>query len=256
MNPNKFELEIFIKEFIQFSIRSKITMANDLVINLIKYFENQPKETIFEIIIKELKKIDNQSVRQKPIFAEIDKKNINDEELPINQSIFIRNAGLILLWPFFIHYFKFNKLVDEKNQFISIDHAKRAVHLLQYLVNRSTDSPEIDLTFNKVLCGLPINSLIPKKIEMSDNEIDIAESLLKACIKQWDALKNTTPDGLRNSFLMRDGFLSIDSDNNWTVKVEGKAWDILLTKLNWGLSMVKLSWMKGFIYIEWKKGAI
>lgn len=254
--PEKLHIEIFLKELIQFSIRSRMILGNNLVVNLIDYFENIPGELNTDIVLKELKKIENQTVKHKALFSEIDKQNNIDEKLPIQQSIFIRNAGLILLWPFFIHYFKFNKLVDENNLFLSEDHAKRAVHLLQYLVNRSSDSPEIDLVFNKILCGLPINSIIPRNIEMSDKEIDIAESLLIACIKQWDALKNTTPDGLRNSFLIRDGFLTVDSEKNWTVKVEGKAWDILLTKLNWGLSMVKLSWMKGFIYIEWKKGAI
>jgi hypothetical protein len=91
---------------------------------------------------------------------------------------------------------------------------------------------------------------------MTDNEIDIAESLLKACINQWPALKNSTPDGLRGSFLIRDGFISFDSSQNWAIKVEGKAWDILLNKLNWGLSMIKLSWVKGFIYVDWKKSSI
>ncbi|MFW6310568.1 MAG: contractile injection system tape measure protein, partial [Prolixibacteraceae bacterium] len=77
-----------------------------------------------------------------------------------------------------------------------------------------------------------------------------AESLLEAAIKNWPALKNTSPDGLRQNFLQRDGKL-IKKEENYRLLIERKTQDILLDKLNWNISVVKLPWMKNLLHVEW-----
>ena len=65
----------------------------------------------------------------------------------------------------------------------------------------------------------------------------------------WGALKSTSIDGLRNSFLMRNGKLS--KEEIWQLTVENKAWDVLLAQLPWGISMVKTPWMEELLYVHW-----
>ncbi len=259
-------LSEYTKDLVRFILRATQSKAYQLIPDLVNELARVESNELVENILAELKQIQSQLVKIPKLISEEgavpkeDRKEQNElkeiKEQVVTKPLFVRNAGLVLLWPFFVHFFKFNELLDKDNKFKTIDDAKRAVHLLQYLACKQTNSPEIDLTLNKVLCGLPINTPIPKSIEMNEKEVEVAESLLQACIAQWPAIKNTTPDGLRGSFLIRDGYLSTDASQNWIVKVEGKAWDILLERLNWGLSMIKLSWVKGFIYIEWRKSAI
>ncbi|MEM9214098.1 MAG: contractile injection system tape measure protein [Cyanobacteria bacterium P01_F01_bin.150] len=40
-------------------------------------------------------------------------------------------------------------------------------------------------------------------------------------------------------------------EQNWTLRVEQMAIDVLLTRLPWGVSMVKLPWMDGLLTVEW-----
>jgi hypothetical protein len=79
---------------------------------------------------------------------------------------------------------------------------------------------------------------------------DESETLLKAAIKHWSALKNTSPDGLREGFLQREGKLILNDFQDRLI-VESKAQDVLLSYLPWGYSIFKLAWMKGALYIEW-----
>ena len=77
-----------------------------------------------------------------------------------------------------------------------------------------------------------------------------ANSLLKAAIKNWQELKNTSPDGLREMFIHRDGKL-IQNENNYKLIVERKAQDVLLEKLNWNISIIKLVWKNELLFVEW-----
>jgi hypothetical protein len=74
--------------------------------------------------------------------------------------------------------------------------------------------------------------------------------LLKNVISHWGALKNTSPDGLREVFLQRNGKLMI-KDETATLQVERKSYDVLLEKLPWNISKVKLPWFKKIIFLEW-----
>lgn len=164
-------------------------------------------------------------------------------------SIYINNAGLVLVHPFLSTLFQKLQWL-EKGKFINESFQFRAVHLLQYLVDGTEQNPEFDLVLNKILCGISLETTIPREIFLNENEKQLAGELLKAVLATWEKLQNTSVNGLQVSFLQRKGILSSGTDS-WKLRVEQKGIDVLLAFLPWGLGLVKSSWMKKFLLVEW-----
>jgi hypothetical protein len=76
------------------------------------------------------------------------------------------------------------------------------------------------------------------------------EDMLSTAISYWTALKNTSPDGLREGFLLRSGKLSHKFDE-WFLFVEQKTLDVLLQQLPWTIGFIKLPWMNKMLKVEW-----
>ncbi|QJD96211.1 hypothetical protein HH214_10200 [Mucilaginibacter robiniae] len=171
--------------------------------------------------------------------------------LPDNQSFAITNAGLVILHPFLSVFF--SRLgMTTNGAFIDHTQQQRAVHLLQYLVDGTTDKPEEDLLLNKVMAGLPPEETIPARIELTATEINTTTELFKVLFTHWDKMKNASVENFRASFLQRNGTL-IFQDGIWQLSVEPRGYDILLQTLPWGLNMVKAAWMKTMLTIEWRQ---
>jgi hypothetical protein len=164
-------------------------------------------------------------------------------------GLFIHQAGLVLLHPFLRHYFDAIHLL-EGDRFQSPEAQQMAIHVLHYLATQHTHPPEYELILPKLLCGYPLNApvLLPT---LSQEAMDEAENLLQTVINYWEALKSTTPNGLREGFLKREGKLTQTGDRDWKLQVEQQSIDILLTRLPWGVSMVKLPWMNELLVVEW-----
>jgi hypothetical protein len=164
------------------------------------------------------------------------------------EGIFIENAGLILLHPFLPRFFEGLGIAEESR----IIQPEKALALLHYLTTGSTKTPEYELVLPKILCNIPISTPISSEIEITGAETDETSALLDAVIKHWDALRNTSQDGLRGTFLLRSGKLSLKNDGDWLLQVEPRTFDILLDQLPWGITMVKLPWMEKMIWVEWR----
>ena len=161
----------------------------------------------------------------------------------------IGNAGLCLFAPYLPMFFR-NLGYMEQDQFKSIRDASRAVYLLQFIATGRQRAPEHQLLLNKLLCGLPPATAIPRTIRLSRKELEEATRLVLAVIANWNALKQTTADGLRGTFLCRNGILR-DNGTHHTLQVERKEYDILLNGIPWGYSLIKLPWMKQHMTVEW-----
>jgi hypothetical protein len=111
-------------------------------------------------------------------------------------------------------------------------------------------APEYALVFEKILCGMPVDAPIPLDVALDDREIEEAESLLKAVITHWSILRNTTTEGLRETFFKRDGLLT-KKENGWLLQVERKTLDVLLDNIPWGYSTITLLWNKYLVFVEW-----
>ncbi|OCX53153.1 hypothetical protein BEL04_02220 [Mucilaginibacter sp. PPCGB 2223] len=166
-----------------------------------------------------------------------------------DDAIYIHNAGLVLLNPFIPTFFV-RVGVMHGGKFVSDEARLRAVHLLQYLVDGTSNSPEHALVLNKILCNLPIEEPVPAEIVMTEAEKQVSQDLLKAVLNNWDKLKNSSVDALRGTFLIREGSLVFREDA-WHLKVEQRGYDVLLQFLPWTIGMIRTPWMDKFLYVEW-----
>ncbi|MEW6346946.1 MAG: contractile injection system tape measure protein [Pseudomonadota bacterium] len=174
-----------------------------------------------------------------------------------NQPIYVANAGMVLLWPFLHRYYELLGLVRE-NAFIDFDSRSRAVYLLHSLASGRTAYHEAELPLAKVMCGIAPSTLLAAASEGEPDarEQAVSEELLGGVRQNWDKLRNTTTEGLRESFLMRNGRLVRDESGtgrNWTLIVEAKAYDVLLDTLPWRISTIQLSWMTGMLAVQWRR---
>jgi hypothetical protein len=140
------------------------------------------------------------------------------------EGIFIENAGLVLLHPFLTRFFEALGIADS-DKLLQPEHA---IGLLHYLTTGQTFAPEYELILPKILCNLPLEALVEANVELTAAEQEEAAALLEAVVRHWQALRNTSIDGLRGTFLVRSGKLSLRDDGDWLLQVESKAYDILL----------------------------
>jgi GDP-D-mannose dehydratase len=101
------------------------------------------------------------------------------------------------------------------------------VHLLHHLATGRPPADEHDTTLLKVLGGLPIAYPLPRDLPVSLEERHEAETLLTAAIRHWDKLRNTSPAGLREAFLQREGKLVTRPEGPRLI-VEQRPVDVLL----------------------------
>ncbi|GAA4276778.1 contractile injection system tape measure protein [Aquimarina mytili] len=181
-------------------------------------------------------------------FLEIEDAVSNEEELETPQ--FFNNAGVVLLHPFLSSFYRKLGLLGEKD-FIDFKAQSKAVVLLHFLATAKEDPKEYEMVLPKFLCQMPVNIPLDHSIKLTKEEKVEANNLLQAVIEHWGVLGGTSPDGLREGFLMREGKLEKEQ-TGWKLFVEQKTLDILLDRLPWNLGLIKLPWMKEILKVEWR----
>ncbi len=166
------------------------------------------------------------------------------------ELVFIDNAGLVILWPFFGFYFQSLELIKE-NKFVSKDAASRAAYLLQYLATGLEEAHEHAMPLNKLLCHIPRARPLAAPITLSEQERTLSDELLTVAISRWEALKNTSIAGFRNSFLLRKGKLEW-AEETVTLTVEPASYDMLIDKIPWTISTIKLPWLETPLHVKWR----
>ncbi len=169
--------------------------------------------------------------------------------LPDDEALYIENAGLVLTWPYLVRFFRHLGLLDS-DSFRSQDCRERAVLLLEHLGTGLQEWPEQQLPLNKILCGWPLAEPVARRISISKDELKESEDLLSSIIDNWKTLKRTSVEGLRKSFLQREGRLTQQEDG-WHLKVARTGFDVLLDQLPWGIGFVLLPWMGKPLFVEW-----
>ncbi len=182
--------------------------------------------------------------------------NINEQISRYNgkvldeEGIYIVNAGTVLLHPFLKSLFDRLELVKE-GVFVDEHSQVTSLYLIHYLSNGYTEAKEYELTLAKLLCAYPIEKPVELAEALSREFTREADLLLEAAIGQWNILKNTSVDGLREGFLQRPGKL-FSRNGNLYLHVETKSIDVLLDYLPWNLSIIMLPWMKDILRVEWR----
>ncbi len=185
--------------------------------------------------------------RKKNEIAHKENNILPDEDDGI--EVIISNAGLILFWPFLTRLFENLSLV-KSGAFVSPESMNRAVYILQYLGFYEIDFPEYKLILNKLMVGMQAQDHLVPFITLTDEEKEIAQSLFNGLINNWEKVKNSSPEGIQQTFIQREGILRFQKDKVSLV-VDKKGVDILLDSIPWNISLIKLSWMKKPIYVEW-----
>ncbi len=251
-----FSLADFIHQVLNEVIDGDKEEYGRMLITTIQYLKiteltskNDLREALSELKVKYDVRVGNIKPKGQKRQTSLDEKAKTKKTL-LEETIYVQNAGLVLIYPFLSRYFNFLGMLEE-NKFKDEATANRAVLLLQYLATGFSKSPEHELILNKLLCGLPLDTPVPSEIEMTDKEKEISGQMLQAIIQNWKRLNNMTVDNFRGSFILRDGKLE-ESEKFWQLKVEKKAWDVLLKTLPWGYTMVRLPWMEKIINVEWQ----
>jgi hypothetical protein len=252
LQPAQAQFQIAVREQQALTLSQKLeTLQADLA------QQNQKLQTVEQEINEMLQKAQAQVVEDEepesetaPTTPKTPKKR---EPLlvvkPVVEPLYIRNAGMVILWPYYNRLFTMLKYI-EKNAFVSEQAQFKAAHILQYVVAKRTETPENEMVLNKILCGIPLEMPIPLSMEFSEDELNIAESLLQGAINNWARMKTMAPDALRGTFLNREGSILEEADR-WKLKVEKGTFDMLLKTITWGFSLIKFPWMGKPLYVEW-----
>ena len=169
------------------------------------------------------------------------------EQSEAREGLYIDNAGLVLLHPFLPQLFSSLGIAVDDTLVLPA----RALCLLHYLATGQTVAPEYALVLPKILCHVPLDWPVESDVELTTAEQEEAVALLESVIRHWETLRNTSPDGLRGTFLLRSGKVLMREDGDWALQVEANTADILLDQLPWGISMIKLPWMRTMLWVEW-----
>lgn len=173
-----------------------------------------------------------------------------DDSMFEGESLYTTRAGLILAAPFLPTLFE--RLEYLENGKLPDNHSKsRAVHILEFLATGQLRVEEYELVIHKLLVGLPIQSPVEPLESLSEEEIEMSESMLNGMIANWDKLGHSTIEALREGFLIRDGVLQ-KSDEYWKLSVSTKGVDVLIDFIPWSIGVIKLPWMERMIQVEWR----
>ena len=170
-------------------------------------------------------------------------------EKDIVEKIPVKHAGIILLAPFFKNLF-INLELSNGIEWNNKDTQYKAFHMLWFLSTGTQKTFEYNLTLEKILCGIPVEEPVPVNVLLQNKEINEAELLLASVIEHWKAIKNTSINGLRETFLKRDGLLK-KQEGGWLLQVERKTLDVLVESIPWGYSTISLPWNNYLISVEW-----
>jgi hypothetical protein len=173
-----------------------------------------------------------------------------DEAAPridLDEGVFVNCAGIVLLHPFLVRFFEgVGVALDGK-----LLQPDRALCLMHFLATGQRAAPEYDLLLPKLLCNVPPETPVDARIALTPAEEEEAAALLAAVVRHWDALGDTSADGLRGTFLVRPGRLS-RRDGADVLHVEERSVDVLLDRLPWGISVMQLPWMERPLWVEWR----
>lgn len=163
------------------------------------------------------------------------------------KEIWVLNGGVILIHPFLKPLFTALNIIDDEQKIVYPAKALTALHFVLY-----EDAPYSDdqMVLPKILCGLNFNEPVLVANELVDSEKQECKEMLQSVIWHWDALKKTSIEGLRNTFLFRKAKL-LQTNAGWKLIIEPQTEDILLSRLPWNISIIKHPWMNGMIATEW-----
>jgi len=164
-------------------------------------------------------------------------------------GISVKNAGLVIVNSYIAILFERLGLTHDR-KFINGESKLQAAHYLQYIVTGQEHTEESFLPLNKVLCGVPLVQTIMEGISISAENKQLIEGLIKAIIGHWQAIGNSSVDGFRGNWLVRDGLLT-EREECWELTVDKRPYDLLIHKSTFSFSIIKHPWMDKPLHVNW-----
>ena len=161
----------------------------------------------------------------------------------------VQQAGLILLHPWLPELFTESGLLRNR-EFPDADSRLRAIFALHYAATGRDEADEGELALHKYLVGWPAAEPLPAALALDTREREAIDDLLRSTIAHWQALKNTSIDGLRDPFLAREGVLRHEDGLDKLIVASGP-FDMLLGTLPWSISVVRWPWLPAPLHVHW-----
>lgn len=190
-----------------------------------------------------------QAVQKLPAKKQVTKPTFIDSTELLKDSIYIQNAGLVLINHYIPMLFERLGIISGDKKFLP-DQQQSAVHYLQFVATGLTETEEPALVLNKILCGIELNEPITNEIEISEEETTLIEGLITTMIGYWGAIGSSSIDGFRGNWLIRDGLL-IEYEDKWELTIEKRAYDLLIHQSPFTFSIIKYPWMNKPLYVQW-----
>ena len=168
----------------------------------------------------------------------------------LSEPVYVSDAGIVLASPYLMRLFDRVGLLQDKT-FVDEQAEDRALHLLHFMATGAAHPAEPRLALPRLLCGVDAARPVARRIELTVQERDAAEGLLQAMIQHWKILGRTSVNGLRETFLQREGRLLREREA-WQLVVAAGPFDMLLDQLPWGYAPVKLPWMPEVLHVQWR----
>ena len=226
-----------------------------------EWIYNSREETIYSFIhllpslqvkTKIEKEIMEKNMKEELKITKVGDCSSAEEQVEFPEVLFIGNAGLCLFSPWLPRLFVMLDYLDKERRNFKDDASRiRAVFLLQHLAYpEEKDYRELELAFNRLLVALPVHIPLPKRIELTHEEKQTADSLIEAAKANWPKLHGTSVSGFRQSFIVRDGRLE-QQDEKWLLTIENRAYDILLDSVPWSFRQIRFPWLKKCVQVVW-----
>ena len=164
-------------------------------------------------------------------------------------QLHIDDAGLVILWPFLRPLFTHLGLLEGVG-FRDPGTQLRAAALLRLVAGGDLEIAEFQLPLAKILCGLDPDALFELDAPLCEEESSECTRMLEAVILRAPILKKMSVAGLRGTFLLRPGILSV-RDGSWLLRVEHRPFDLVLERFPWTFEWIKLPWMQTPLQVEW-----
>lgn len=146
---------------------------------------------------------------------------VDSQIQPEDNRLPVTNAGLVLLYTFLKPYLlKATNLSEQE-----LEHPEnrvRAAQLLHFLCTGHSGTPEHQMVFNKILCGVPLYQPIPARLIITSKIRKNAHEVLQTVITHWSILKCSSIAQLRELYLQRSGVLE-KTKTGWTLHFEKKS---------------------------------
>ncbi len=184
--------------------------------------------------------------------VKMEKKEISKppKQTQIMSGVEVRNAGLVIISGYMATLFNRLGLI-ENGAFINADAQMNAVHYLQYVATGMSHTEEMHLPLTKVLVGLHPSEPVLGGIEIPESDKELIEGMILAMIQHWNSIGESSIQGFRGNWLVRDGMLT-EMDDRWELTVEKRAYDILLNRSPFSFSITKHPWMEKPLHVKWE----